>query len=67
MSSKSLKRLLLQHTVTAIKGEELRKTFFNDQSLNFAEGYKILMGGVRRCIPIVGLPLIGALLGAEVG
>lgn len=35
----------LQHRVIAlVTGEQARKIFYNDQSLNFTEGHKILMG-----------------------
>jgi len=37
-----------QHRVIAMASEEARKVFFNDQSLDFTEGYKILMGGAPR-------------------
>ena len=33
-------------------GEQGRKVFFNDQSLDTEEGYKILLGGVPRLIDI---------------
>lgn len=29
-----------------MKGEECRKIFYNDKTLDLMEGYKILMGGV---------------------
>ncbi|KAF5378786.1 hypothetical protein D9615_006939 [Tricholomella constricta] len=39
---------VLHHAVTAMKGEEARKAFFDTKSLNFTEGYKILMGAAPR-------------------
>jgi len=39
---------VLQHSVVAIKGEAARKAFFDDRSLDFIEGYRILMGGAPR-------------------
>ncbi|KAG5652598.1 hypothetical protein H0H81_004429 [Sphagnurus paluster] len=39
---------VLHHSVTAMKGEEARKAFFDSQSLNSIEGYKILMGAAPR-------------------
>ncbi|KAF8069204.1 cytochrome P450 [Lyophyllum atratum] len=39
---------ILHHTVTAMKGEEARKAFFDNKSMNFTEGYKILMGAAPR-------------------
>ncbi|PPQ98483.1 hypothetical protein CVT26_013884 [Gymnopilus dilepis] len=35
---------VLQHHVVALRGEESRRKFFDSRTLNFAEGYKILMG-----------------------
>ncbi|KAH9477139.1 Cytochrome P450 monooxygenase [Psilocybe cubensis] len=35
---------VLHHDVVAFRGEEARKTFFDTKSLDFIEGYKILMG-----------------------
>jgi len=43
-----------------MKGEAARKAFFDDKSLDFIEGYKILMGSVR----FVLIPL-NALLSGE--
>ena len=37
----------LQHNVVALRGEEARKAYFDNKDLNFVEGYKVLMGGVR--------------------
>jgi sterol 14-demethylase len=37
--------LSFQHRVIAVTGEQARKVFYNDQSLDLTEGYKILMGG----------------------
>ena len=37
----------MQHNVVALRGEEARKAYFDDKSLGFSEGYKVLMGGVR--------------------
>ena len=37
----------MQHNVIALRGEEARKAYFDNKSLSFAEGYKVLMGGVR--------------------
>jgi hypothetical protein len=31
----------------AVKGEEARKSFYNDKGASILEGYKILTGGVR--------------------
>ncbi|KAJ3502212.1 hypothetical protein NLJ89_g8989 [Agrocybe chaxingu] len=39
---------VLQHQVVALRGEEARKAFFDTKSLDFIEGYKILMGGAPR-------------------
>ncbi|PPQ80150.1 hypothetical protein CVT26_011784 [Gymnopilus dilepis] len=39
---------VLQHQVVALRGEEARKAFFDTRSLDFVEGYKILMGAVPR-------------------
>ncbi|TFK66690.1 hypothetical protein BDN72DRAFT_131613 [Pluteus cervinus] len=39
---------ILRYTVVAIRGEEGRKAFFDNKSLNFSEGYKILMGAAPR-------------------
>ncbi|KAF8872702.1 cytochrome P450 [Infundibulicybe gibba] len=39
---------ILQHSVVAIKGEEGRKTFFDNKNLSFTEGYKVLMGAAPR-------------------
>ncbi|TFK70165.1 cytochrome P450 [Pluteus cervinus] len=39
---------VLHHTVVAIRGEEGRKAFFDNKSLSFSEGYKILMGAAPR-------------------
>ncbi|RDB27059.1 putative lanosterol 14-alpha demethylase [Hypsizygus marmoreus] len=36
---------VLQHRIVALSGELGRKVFFNDQSLDLPEGYRILMGG----------------------
>lgn len=38
--------ILLKHSVVAVRGEVGRKAFFDDKSLDFTEGYKILMGAV---------------------
>lgn len=37
---------LKKHDVVALRGEEARKVFFDTKSLDFIEGYKILMGAV---------------------
>ena len=37
----------MQHNVIALRGEESRKAYFDNKSLSFVEGYKVLMGGVR--------------------
>ncbi|KAJ3502210.1 hypothetical protein NLJ89_g8990 [Agrocybe chaxingu] len=39
---------VLQHQVVALRGEEARKAFFDTRSLDFTEGYKILMGAAPR-------------------
>jgi len=39
---------VLQHSVTASRGLGARKAFFDHKSLNFTEGYKILMGASPR-------------------
>jgi sterol 14-demethylase len=39
---------VLQHTVIALRGEESRKAYFDNKSLSFLEGYKVLMGGSPR-------------------
>ena len=38
-------QLFQQHRVIALNGEQSRKIFFNDKSLDFQEGYNVLMGG----------------------
>ena len=38
-------QLFPQHRVIALNGEQSRKMFFNDKSLDFQEGYNVLMGG----------------------
>ena len=38
----------MQHRVVALTGQEARKVFFNEPTLDFYEGYKILMGGAPR-------------------
>ncbi|KDR74009.1 hypothetical protein GALMADRAFT_71675 [Galerina marginata CBS 339.88] len=43
---------VLQHQVVALRGEEARKAFFDTKSLDFIEGYKILMGAVPRLTDI---------------
>jgi hypothetical protein len=30
-----------------MSGEESRMTFFNEKDLDFSQGYRLLMGGVR--------------------
>ena len=37
----------MQHTVVALRGDEARKAYFDNKRLNFIEGYKVLLGGVR--------------------
>ena len=37
----------MQHNVIALRGEKARKAYFDNKSLSFTEGYKVLMGGVR--------------------
>ena len=37
----------MQHNVIALRGEEARKAYYDNKSLSFIEGYKMLMGGVR--------------------
>ncbi|RDB26871.1 Lanosterol 14-alpha demethylase [Hypsizygus marmoreus] len=37
---------VLQHRIVALSGELGRNVFFNDQSLDFSEGYRILTGAV---------------------
>ena len=37
----------MQHNVVALRGDEARKAYFDNKSLNFTEGFKVLMGGVR--------------------
>ena len=44
--SESLVRICVQHNVVALRGEEARKAYFDNKSLSFTEGYKVLMGGV---------------------
>ena len=39
---------ILQHRVVAVSGPNGRKLFFNNSSLDVAEGYKILLGGAPR-------------------
>ena len=39
--------IYVQHNVVALRGEEARKAYFDNKSLSFTEGYKVLMGGVR--------------------
>ena len=38
-------QLFPQHRVIALNGEQSRKMFFNEKSLDFNEGYNILLGG----------------------
>ena len=38
-------QLFPQHRVIALNGEQSRKMFFNEKSLDFQEGYNVLMGG----------------------
>lgn len=40
-----LLKLFPQHRVIALNGEQSRKIFFNEKSLDFQEGYNVLMGG----------------------
>lgn len=37
---------VLQHRVIALTGEQSRKIFFNNHSLDISEGYRILLGGI---------------------
>ena len=37
----------MQHIIIALRGEEARKAYFDNKSLSFIEGYKVLMGSVR--------------------
>ena len=37
----------MQHNVIALRGEESRKAYFDNRSLSFLEGYRVLKGGVR--------------------
>jgi hypothetical protein len=37
---------MFQHQVVAMSGGEARKIFFNEKSLNLAQGYQLLRGGV---------------------
>ncbi|KAF8816709.1 cytochrome P450 [Phlegmacium glaucopus] len=39
---------VLQHTVVALRGEDARKAFFDNKSMNSLEGHKILVGGIPR-------------------
>ncbi|KAF9522381.1 cytochrome P450 [Crepidotus variabilis] len=38
---------ILQYRVVAVSGTEARKHFFNDPTLGFVEGYRILIGGPK--------------------
>ncbi|KIM37023.1 hypothetical protein M413DRAFT_31186 [Hebeloma cylindrosporum] len=42
------KMFRFRHRVVAVAGEQGRKAFLNDQSLDMTQGYKILFGGVPR-------------------
>jgi hypothetical protein len=37
----------MQHNVVVLRGSEARKAYFDNKGLDFTEGYKVLMGGVR--------------------
>jgi hypothetical protein len=37
---------MFQHQVVATSGEEARKIFFNEKSLDLTQGYQLLSGGV---------------------
>ncbi|KAF9546460.1 cytochrome P450 [Agrocybe pediades] len=39
---------VLHHNVVAVRGEAARKSFFDERSFSFTEGYKILMGATPR-------------------
>ncbi|PPR02168.1 hypothetical protein CVT24_011356 [Panaeolus cyanescens] len=39
---------VLHHNVVAVRGDDARKVFFDSKSLDFTEGYKILMGAAPR-------------------
>jgi sterol 14-demethylase len=39
---------VLHNSVIALRGEESRKTYFDDKSLSFTEGYKIFIGGTPK-------------------
>jgi hypothetical protein len=38
-------QLFPQHRVIALNGEQSKEMFFNEKSLDFQEGYNVLMGG----------------------
>ena len=42
----------MQHNVVVLRGSEARKAYFDNKSLSFSEGYKVLMGGVRLSLVI---------------
>jgi hypothetical protein len=44
--------VIIQYQVVAMSGEEAGKTFFNEQGLNFTEGYRLLMGGVSHVLKL---------------
>ncbi|KAG6829615.1 hypothetical protein H0H92_004022 [Tricholoma furcatifolium] len=43
-----LENKMTEHSVVALSGEQARKVFFNEQTLNLPEGYRVLMGGAPR-------------------
>ncbi|KAF8238323.1 cytochrome P450 [Tricholoma matsutake] len=38
---------VMQHTVTAVRGEEARKAFYNDKGFSILDGYALLTGGAN--------------------
>lgn len=38
---------LFQHGVTAVSGDEARRTFFREKGLNLYEGFQVIVGTVR--------------------
>jgi hypothetical protein len=57
-----------KHPVVVLSGDEGRKLFFSDKSLNFIEGYRLLMGGVSlRTYPFRKIVLEYCAIGAAFG
>lgn len=46
-SSSIFRFKLFQHAVTAVSGDEARRTFFREKGLNLYEGFQVIVGTVR--------------------